>query len=139
MLEIYTDAASKGNPGPSGIGFVIKQGKMRIEAYQYIGVSSNHEAEFQALLYLLDYCIENYPDQILSIRTDSKLVVDLIDKGTYKKEPFASLVSQAIEKMDTFEHCFIKWVPEAQNKQADKLAKQALHSENESIKKFPSA
>lgn len=139
MLEIYTDGASKGNPGPSGIGFVIKQNKMRIEADKYIGVSTNHEAEFRALLYVLDYCIENYPDQILSIRTDSKLVVDLIDRGTYKKEPFASLVSQAIDKMDTFQHCFIKWVPEAQNKQADKLAKQAIHSENEAIKKFPSA
>lgn len=139
MLEVYTDGASKGNPGPSGVGFVIKHGKMRIEANKYIGVSSNHEAEFQALLYLLDYCIENYPDQILSIRTDSMLVVDLIDKGFYKKEPFASLVSQAIDKMDLFQHCFIKWIPEAQNKQADKLAKQAIHSEKESIKKFPSA
>ncbi|GAA4071569.1 ribonuclease HI family protein [Amphibacillus indicireducens] len=138
MLEIYIDGATKGYPGPSGISFIIKQGKSRVEAYKYIGQSSNHEAEFQALLYLLDYCAKHYPDQILSIRSDSKLVVDLIDRGSYKKEPFSSLVNKAMDKMNTFTHCFIKWVPESHNKQADKLAKLAIQTKNELIKKYPS-
>lgn len=138
MLEIYIDGASKGYPGPSGISFIIKQGKSRIEAYKYIGQSSNHEAEFQALLYVLDYCIAHHSDQILSIRSDSKLVVDLINRGSYKKEPFSSLVNKAMEKMNAFSHCFIKWVPESQNKQVDKLAKLAIHTQNAVIKKFPS-
>ncbi len=139
MLEIYIDGASKGYPGPSGISFIIKKSKVRVEGQKYIGESSNHVAEFQALLFVLDYCQQEFSSEILSIRSDSKLLVDLIDKGKYKKEPFATLVEQAIAKMAHFPYCFIKWIPESQNKHADRLAKQAIHLKAESIRKYPSA
>ncbi|WP_440895693.1 ribonuclease HI family protein [Amphibacillus sp. Q70] len=138
MLEIYIDGASAGYPGPSGIGFTIKNAKMHLEGYAYIGLSTNHQAEFQALIHVLDYCQTHFPNEILSIRSDSKLVVDVIDKGYYKKEPFQSLLIEAQTKMDSFPYCFIKWIPEQHNKHADRLARQAIQAKSQSVNKYPS-
>lgn len=138
MISIYIDGASKGHPGDSGIGFVIKNNQERIEGYAYIGVSTNHEAEFKALIYGLDICQKYFPDQIISVRSDSKLVVDLVNRGNYKKEPFKSLLAEAMIKVDSFPHCFVKWIPEQQNKQADRLARHAIHAKKEQINRYPS-
>ena len=50
MLEVYIDAASAGNPGPSGIGVYIKGEGHQIKISEYIGETNNHIAEFQALV-----------------------------------------------------------------------------------------
>ena len=50
MLEVYIDAASAGNPGPSGIGIFIKGEGHQIQISEYIGETNNHIAEFTALV-----------------------------------------------------------------------------------------
>jgi ribonuclease HI len=46
---IYTDGASAGNPGPSGIGIVLRFGKHEKEISKYIGVATNNIAELEAI------------------------------------------------------------------------------------------
>ncbi|WP_090793516.1 ribonuclease HI family protein [Pelagirhabdus alkalitolerans] len=139
MLAIYTDAASSGNPGPTGISFVIKQNGHFIEYYKYIGDAvSNHDGEFYALMSALDYCKEHFPNDILSIRSDSKLVVDAVNRQYVKQDHFRHLLEMVLTKMDPFPHCFIKWIPEKQNSHADRLAKKALLTKSELISQSPS-
>jgi|SRR5690625_38968 len=138
MLEIYIDGATKGHPGDSGIGFLIKNNQERIEGYAYIGESTNHEAEFNALIYVLDYCQEHFQNEILSVRSDSKLVVDLVNRGCYKKDPYKSLVIEVNKKSEAFPHFFIKWIPEQENKHADRLARHAIHAKDKQINRSPS-
>ena len=58
MFEVYIDGASKGNPGLSGAGVVIK-GEGKVEEYSFpLGVMSNHDAEFHALIKALQICQE---------------------------------------------------------------------------------
>ncbi len=46
---IYTDGASSGNPGPSGIGIVLSFGEHEKEISRYIGIATNNIAELEAI------------------------------------------------------------------------------------------
>ncbi|WP_082383758.1 ribonuclease HI [Lacticaseibacillus thailandensis] len=48
MLKLYTDAATKGNPGPSGAGILIVGHGDTVELSTPLAVMTNHQAEFQA-------------------------------------------------------------------------------------------
>lgn len=46
---VFTDGASSGNPGPSGIGVVLRFGEHEKEISEYIGVATNNVAELKAI------------------------------------------------------------------------------------------
>ncbi|PLX53994.1 MAG: hypothetical protein C0611_02340, partial [Desulfobacteraceae bacterium] len=48
-INLYTDGASSGNPGPSGIGVVLCFGKHEKEISRYIGITTNNMAELEAI------------------------------------------------------------------------------------------
>ncbi|ASN04476.1 RNase H family protein [Virgibacillus necropolis] len=126
MIEVYTDGASSGNPGTSGAGIYIKaSGKI----YEYsipLAKMSNHEAEFHAVMKALEICRESFLGQILSFRSDSKLVVDVIEKDFTKNQTFLPLLAKIREDASHFPYFFIKWIPEKSNKHADRLARKAI-------------
>ncbi|MGO4886452.1 reverse transcriptase-like protein [Anaerobacillus sp. MEB173] len=128
MIEVYIDGASAGDPGPSGAGVFIKDGAGQVERYSIpLGLMSNHEAEYRALLAALQICIDKHYS-VVSFRTDSKLVDEAIEKQYVKNKLFQPLLEEAlllIEKLDLF---FIKWIPSNQNKTADELARKAIRS-----------
>ncbi|AYC29434.1 ribonuclease HI family protein [Paenisporosarcina cavernae] len=125
MLEVYTDGASAGNPGPSGIGVYITGEGHQIRLKKSIGESTNHQAEFDALLFGLQEAQKLHSD-IVSARTDSKIVVQAIEKR-YAKDPiFAVKLEEILALVDSFPLFFIKWIPEKENKTADLLAKSAI-------------
>ncbi|WP_058307617.1 ribonuclease HI family protein [Gracilibacillus massiliensis] len=126
MIEVYTDGASRGNPGPSGVGIFIKHGKIQIEESHYIGEYTNHEAEFIALIKALEYCKEHFPEEIISCRSDAKVVVDATDKSYVKNKNFQVYLDRITNLTSTFPYFFIKWIPEKQNKRADQLARKAI-------------
>lgn len=126
MIEIYTDGASDGNPGISGAGIYIKCGH---EFYKYsipLGFMSNHEAEFRAVIAALEICKQHFPNNILSFRTDSKVVVNLVEKNHTKNKTFRPLLDEIIDDINCFSLFFIKWIPAKENIHADRLAKEAL-------------
>ncbi|SEN44633.1 ribonuclease HI [Amphibacillus marinus] len=139
MLTVYIDGASAGNPGPSSTSFIIQNKQEKIQGFSFIGQSTNHEAELQALINALLYCEANFPDQILSIRSDSMLVVDMVEKGYTKNKTFKPLLDQALSIIAGFPHCFIKWIPDQQNKPADQLARHALQTKKSAIIGDPSS
>lgn len=53
LIKIFSDAASQGNPGRSGAGVVILYNGQQIQKHHYLGVMSNHEAEFAAAIWHL--------------------------------------------------------------------------------------
>lgn len=125
MLEIYVDAATKGNPGPSAIGIFIKGEGHQIKIGEYIGISNNHVAEFIALIRGLQEA-QRLGSSIVSVRSDSKIVVSSIEKEYVKNEEFKPLFEEAMSLSQQFELFFIKWIPDVQNKAADALARQAI-------------
>jgi ribonuclease HI len=127
LIEVYIDGASAGNPGPSGAGIFIK-GNGITEKYSIpLGIMSNHEAEYHAFIKALEICLEKgYRDSVLSFRTDSELVNRAVEKEFVKNRLYAPLLEQALHLSKQFTLFFMKWIPSAENKAADELARQGI-------------
>jgi ribonuclease HI len=127
LFEVYIDGASAGNPGPSGAGIFIK-GHGTAEKYSLpLGVMSNHEAEYHALIKALEICIERgFSDSIVSFRTDSELVNKAVEKEFVKNKLYSPLLDEVLHLSSKFHLFFMKWIPSVENKIADELARLAI-------------
>lgn len=127
LVEVYIDGASAGNPGPSGAGIFIK-GNGITEKYSIpLGIMTNHEAEYHAFIKALEICLEKgFHDTVLSFRTDSELVNRAVEKEFVKNKLYAPLLDQSLHLLKQLNLFFMKWIPSAENKAADELARQAI-------------
>ncbi len=124
----HTDGAARGNPGPAAIGVVIEdeQGRTVYEASRAIGVRTNNDAEYQALITALEYIKDVRPAEV-EFRLDSELVVRQLT-GQYKvKEPrLQALHARVTMLLNAVPKYRIVHVPREQNARADELANEAL-------------
>jgi ribonuclease HI len=132
-IEIYIDGASKGNPGPSGIGVVIcRDGQTIKNKSVYIGRATNNMAEYNALIYGLKEALI-LKAQKVTINTDSQLLHRQIKKIYKIKNPnIVGLYHQATHLMLAFKEVLINNIPRQDNRGADKLANLAI---KEALKK----
>lgn len=135
---INTDGGARGNPGPAGTGFIIvdSEGNALIEVAKEIGVATNNQAEYWALVFALEWLEGNVPaGSKLTFKLDSKLIVEQL-KGNYKVKnqgllPLFTRVKELIDKVKPTQYSFTH-VPRRYNKRADELANMAMDKqENE--------
>jgi ribonuclease HI len=127
LIEVYIDGASAGNPGPSGAGIFIKGHGSADKFSIPLGIMSNHEAEYHALIKALEICLEKgYTDSVISFRTDSELVNKAIEKKFVKNKLYSPLLEEALSLSKQFDLFFMKWIPSIENKVADELARLAI-------------
>jgi ribonuclease HI len=131
LIEVYIDGASAGNPGPSGAGIFIKGNGIVEKLSLPLGIMSNHEAEYHALIKALEICIERgYTNSVVSFRTDSELVNNAMEKEFVKNTQYSPLLELALNLSRKFQLFFIKWIPSIENKVADELARNAIRKNN---------
>ncbi|MCK8824489.1 ribonuclease HI family protein [Fuchsiella alkaliacetigena] len=139
-LNIYTDGAAKGNPGPAGIGVVIlnKNEEVIEEAADYIGETTNNVAEYRALLKGLKLA-QQQEATIVNLYADSQLVIKQLT-GEYRvlSENLKSYYQQADQLLTEFTDYTLNHIPRQDNKAADRLANLAIdehqQDKKESIK-----
>lgn len=130
-LIVYTDGASRGNPGHASYGFTIsnENGKLIYQEGKYIGITTNNVAEYKAVLEALKYVRKIFSSIPVKIDfyMDSKLVVEQLS-GRFKiKSPHLKELVEKIRILTSelgsmvFTH-----VKRSENTQADKLANMAL-------------
>lgn len=132
-LIIYTDGASRGNPGPASYGFTIldTNGKILHEEGEYIGVTTNNVAEYSAVLEALKTVKEKFAGKFLRVElfADSKLVAEQLS-GRFKIK--AKHLKPIIEQIQILSlelgGVLFSHVRRAENTLADKLANRALDS-----------
>ncbi|MFH1355388.1 MAG: ribonuclease HI family protein [Candidatus Omnitrophota bacterium] len=126
-IEIYIDGASKGNPGPSGIGVVICQdGETIRNLSRYIGDATNNVAEYTALIYALEEALI-LKAEVLKINSDSQLLCRQLNKVYKVKNPnILILYNQARHLLSGFKRVLINNIPRSDNRGADKLASKAV-------------
>lgn len=126
-IEIYIDGASKGNPGPAGIGVVIcRDGQTIKNISGFIGNTTNNIAEYTALIYGLEEALI-LKAEVLKINTDSQLLCRHLNKIYKVKNPnILGLYNQATRLMSAFKKVSIHNIPRADNRGADKLANKAV-------------
>jgi ribonuclease HI len=127
-LVLYIDGASRGNPGRAAAGVCIRngEGKKISEVSRYLGHKTNNEAEYWALLLGLKEA-KRLGGDILQIFTDSELVERQIN-GTYRVKDLnlKILHKTVMEDLKTFSSFKIESIPREENKEADRLANQAI-------------
>jgi len=78
MIEIYTDGASSGNPGPGGFGVVLKSGTHYKEIAEGYRMTTNNRMELMAVCKGLEAI--KTPKQDIMVFSDSKYVIDSVEK-----------------------------------------------------------
>lgn len=78
MIEIFTDGASSGNPGPGGYGVILRSGKHYKELSQGFRKTTNNRMELLAVIKGLE-ALKSL-NQSVTIYSDSKYVIDAIEK-----------------------------------------------------------
>lgn len=122
-IEVFIDGAARGNPGPAGIGIVIKDnGKIVEQIGAYIGKTTNNVAEYMALVRGLEEVISRGYKQV-SFISDSELLVKQMN-GEYKVKnenliPLHYHILELVRKLQSFS---IKHVRRENNPEADKMA-----------------
>jgi len=137
QLFIYTDGASRGNPGEAGAGIIIfsKNGKIIKKIRKYLGNTTNNVAEYLALIIALQEALKLKAD-VVHLFSDSELIVRQI-KGIYKvRDRKMRALSYELKKLlSKFIQYDIICIDRRKNKEADKLANLAIE-EQTGITKF---
>ena len=126
MITIYTDGASIGNPGKVGIGYLIyKDKKLLKQEGIYLGIQTNNFAEYMALIFALTGALSLGEDKC-QVFSDSQLLCEQIN-GNYKvkNKNIYALFVLAKKMISQFKSFNIKHISREENKEADKLAKEA--------------
>lgn len=125
---LWTDGASRGNPGPAATGFVIfdADGAEVAAGGHFLGIATNNVAEYEAVLAGLRAAQELSLDS-LDVRLDSELVVRQLN-GQYKvkDEKLKPLHGAAAELVESFDSVEITHVMRGHNEHADALANEAI-------------
>lgn len=128
QLISFTDGGARGNPGPAGIGVVLTtlDGQTVGEWSEFLGSTTNNQAEYRALLLALKQA-QALGVKELECRLDSELVVKQL-RGEYKvKHPeLKPLYEMATTLAKGFAKIVFKHIPRALNKRADELANEAM-------------
>lgn len=125
---INTDGGARGNPGPAGIGLVIKNldGELLYSHGGYIGETTNNVAEYSALIKALEESI-NLGVTDVKIQMDSELIVKQM-QGVYKiKQPaLQELAGKVLALLKKFNSYSFAHVRREYNSEADALVNKAL-------------
>jgi len=80
LLEIYTDGASRGNPGPASYGFVFTAEGHDVfyKHAECIGTATNNQAEYTAVIEALDTAIARHSGPV-AVHSDSQLLVNQLN------------------------------------------------------------
>lgn len=124
MLQIFTDGASLGNPGPMGIGVVIYRDGIRVEELaEYIGNGTNNVAEYTAVIRALETA-HALGDMEAHLKSDSQLLVRQLN-GEYKvRDPKLRPLKRKVEDLCYGIKVHFEHIPREHNSEADALSKE---------------
>ncbi|MGW8781166.1 bifunctional RNase H/acid phosphatase [Streptomyces sp. NPDC055796] len=141
-LVVEADGGSRGNPGPAGYGAVVLDpatGETLAERAEYIGVATNNVAEYKGLIAGLKAARELFPDAVVQVRMDSKLVVEQMSGRWKIKHPDMKPLAAEAAKILPRAQVAYEWIPRERNKHADRLANEAMDAGKRGKQWEPSA
>jgi ribonuclease HI len=126
-LTIYTDGASRNNPGEAGAGvYILKDGEPYERIARYLGTTTNNIAEYTAAIIGLEHAVKAGARRV-NLFADSELMVKQLN-GQYKVKneglkPLHAKARDLIARIGTVE---VQYIRRERNKEADALANQAI-------------
>jgi len=136
-IIIYTDGGSRGNPGPAAMGVIFcnEKGEAIKKYSQYLGETTNNEAEYQAVIFALKKFKALFGKKLaknseIELKSDSELLIRQLN-GEYKiLEPKIQSLFIAVWNLRLdFKKIKFKLIPREKNKEADRLVNEVLDSQ----------
>ena len=130
-LLLYCDGGSRGNPGPSAVGAVVFDAttdplELLASVSEYIGVTTNNVAEYQALISGLE-AVADLHARVMRVRADSMLMIkQLRGEWRVKHENMKPLYAEARALLAAYDVVDLQHVRRELNTQADALVNEAL-------------
>lgn len=127
-VKLYADGGSRGNPGPSASGFAVLDMDDRIVVKKgvYLGVTTNNQAEYQALKMGLEEALRMQAKQVY-VYLDSLLVINqMLGIFRVKNRDLWPIYSAIKDLIPRFSRVTFKHVPRELNKIADSAVNEAL-------------
>jgi probable phosphoglycerate mutase len=128
-VVVEADGGARGNPGPAGWGAVVREadtGQVLLERSAAIGRATNNVAEYGGLIAGLTAAAELEATAV-EVRMDSKLVIEqMTGRWKIKHPALRPLAAQAAALVRRFDTVTWEWVPRERNREADRLANQAM-------------
>lgn len=120
--SLYTDAGSRGNPGKASYGvFLFKNGKLLDFEGKYLGIKTNNQAEFSAMLKGISLALK-HEIKNLSCFSDSQLLIKQINQEyKIKDENLKKILGDIYSLSKHFDKIEFTHVPREENKFADKM------------------
>jgi ribonuclease HI len=131
-LEVYTDGASRGNPGPAAYGFIfVKNNEIILEESKTMGTTTNNTAEYYAIISALTRAQEFATESVI-VCSDSELVIKQINNQYRITKPhLARLREELATVQKNFRDIRFRNVPRENIfiRRCDELCNQALDQE----------
>ena len=131
--KLYTDGGSRGNPGPSALGFVIcdmEENVVKKES-KYLGITTNNQAEYQGVKDGLEAC-HDLGIREVHVYMDSMLVVNQM-KGIFKvkNRDLWPIHQSTKDLLPNFSHVTFTHIPRELNRQADSMVNECLDAHHD--------
>jgi ribonuclease HI len=134
-MFVYVDGSCSGNPGEGGAGAVIKdeRGGIVSRIKKYLGPVTNNIAEYRALIAGLQEA-HRLGSKAVEVYLDSELVVNQIN-GVYRVRDakLKTLEEEVRRQLGHFASWSIKYIPREENREADRLAREAARDKVDSV------
>ncbi|MDE0092820.1 MAG: ribonuclease HI family protein, partial [Oligoflexia bacterium] len=129
-VVIYTDGASRGNPGPCSLGIQVLDSSTNKTVHKegtYLeDKNTNNFAEYKAVIRALELAVQNGVQELI-LRSDSELVVRQLKREyKVKTKTLKPLYLEAKALLEQIPRYDLQHIPREENKEADALANQAL-------------
>jgi ribonuclease HI len=128
LLIVSCDGASRGNPGPAGIGVHItdERGAVVAEIAEGLGETTNNVAEYTAAREGLRRAAELGATRV-QLRSDSQLLIEQLS-GRYKVKAahLRPLYDEVVAEMARFQRVGLEHIPRERNREADRLANEGV-------------
>lgn len=131
-IRVYTDGGSRGNPGPSASGAVLKEmdgaheGKTIAKAAKWLGTTTNNQAEYTAIIIGLEKALA-LGATVVQMRMDSELAVkQLTGKYKVKNADIAKRFLEVKNLETKFARVTYIHVRREQNTEADALVNETI-------------
>jgi ribonuclease HI len=127
-LVAHIDGGARGNPGPAGYGVLIEDevGRPVAKLSEFLGVRTNNWAEYSGLLAALRYALD-HGHTGLKVLSDSELLVkQMLGQYKVKSPELKELYDQARALARRLEYFVISHVRREENREADRLANDAM-------------
>jgi ribonuclease HI/pterin-4a-carbinolamine dehydratase len=128
-VQLYADGGSRGNPGPSASGYALLDmaGSIVHKEGKYLGVTTNNQAEYQALKFGLEHALRDFHAHEVHVYMDSMLVINQM-KNIFKikNRDLWPIHNACVELTKKFRKVSFDHVPRELNKLADEEVNKAM-------------